>query len=107
MGAVVFIREHAPYSVPMTDGVDLWFRMYACLRWTLYVDHDLTEEPEEEDEKGEALLEGMDGVSCSVHCAHDMHGIRTTTDFGFRCTLLLYLAVCEGLRGFAAQFVLV
>lgn len=35
----------------------------ALVWWVLYVEHDLTEEPEEEDDKGEAPLTGMDGLT--------------------------------------------
>lgn len=36
----------------------------AIIWWALFVDHDLTEEPyDDEGDKGESLLAGMDGVS--------------------------------------------
>lgn len=54
----------------------------AIVFWTLYVDHDVTEEPDEADDKNADSnpLAGLDGVSLfaalSLSCMH-MHVLRT------------------------------
>lgn len=74
----------------------------ALIWWTLYVDHDLTEEPcEEEEDKGDNPLAGVDGVSHLSHPPSNFTNVHVR-----RASGSLFCAECSTARSGSSYLLL-